>query len=210
MRARGFSWGSAARVALPRWRSVAMIELTLVVVVIALVSASLMGAALQMLAKVRLMEALSYMHVGRVDVAEHYAVTGRALPTNMLGRESGSDATSVPEYEKHLSAAAAFAAVGSASGQQSRTEQAWKDSSSYYTRAGVVDGAVVGIGRVRGVERPYRLSLSAADTDQGAPMLLWTCGAESLPPGFRAIGTRVPDEMPQELLIYPCRRSRPW
>lgn len=211
MSARRFSWSSGARVAYPRWKSVAALELAAAVIIIAVVAAFLLKASSMVLAKVKMVEALNVMHVGKVAVLEHYAVTGRGLPTDMLGEERRSESVGVPEYEKHLSAAAAFAAVASGSGQQAPRTPGWlQDTSAYYTRAGVVDGAVVGIGRVRGVDRPYRTSFWAADAAGGGPVLLWACGSPPPPTGYHVVGTRAADDIPPELLMFPCRTSRPW
>lgn len=205
---RRFAWSSGARVAPPRWKSVEALELAVVVIVIAVVTSFVLKESRNVLAKVRMAEALAVMHVGKLSVLEHYAITGRPLPTDVLGEERHGEVRGAPEYEKHLSAAAAFAAVAPGSGSQASSKGPLRDTSAYYTRAGVVDGAVVGIGRVRGAGRPYRMSLVAAHAPSG-PVLLWSCGSASLPPGYRVVGTRADDDIPPELLIFPCRIARP-
>ena len=206
---RAFSWKSGARAAYPRWKSVVGIELSLAVLIIGAVAASLIGAAQTVIGKVRVVDTLSVMHVGKVAVVEHYAVTGRPLATDMFGEERRAD-SSAPEYERHLSAAAAFAAVASASGQKG-TRFGWiEDTSAYYSRAGVVDGAILGIGRVAGFRGAYRMALNPVDLEGGGPVLLWACGSAPLPAGYTAVGTRIADRVNPQLMIHPCRSARPW
>lgn len=210
---RRFSWGSNARAAYPRWKSVALIELTLVVVIIGVGAASMLGASELLLAKVRMVLVLEHMQVGKVASAEHFAVTGRALDTDMFGAEGAGNKndSTTPEYEKHLTASAAFSVVASAAGQApAGFSEAQRDNSSFYSRTGVIDGSVVALGRVRGGKHPYRMSFSPVVLDGGGPVLLWTCGSAPLPQGYSVIGRRAADDIIPDLVFAPCRSRQPW
>jgi type II secretory pathway pseudopilin PulG len=203
-RFRPFSWKSDAGATLPRWKSVQLIELLVVVLVVGEMCAILLHQSQVVIARARLAETLSLLSLARVDVTEHYAITGRALESNRYGRTRTGQVSAVPEYEQHLSAAAAFTAVtGSAAPGKVWSQEAM----AHIVRSGVVDGSAIGIGRFRDRDRPYRLSFTPWVRDGGSPAIYWGCGEMQAPEGYRQLGRPIPNDISHELMPGMCRHG---
>lgn len=208
---RGFSWKSDGRATWPRWKALMVLELVLAVLIIGFLAASFLPQTRAVIAKARMVEALHQARPGQIAVIEHYAVTGRALETDLARLARASEASATPEYEKHLSAARAFAAVAAASGQAQPKAGARGDDSAFQVRAGVRDGSIVVMGRMAELDRPYGIAyvpaVAAATSDVAT--MHWVCGDAPLPRGTVALGKPVASDIPRSLLSHTCRGVPP-
>ena len=204
--ARTFSWRSSGRATWPRWKRLALVELVLAVLIIAFCAAMLLPQTRFVMAKARSVEALSDARPGMLSILEHYAETGRALETDLVGGARPAEASATPEYEKHLSAARAFAAVAAASGADEPKKAPRGDNSPILIRAGVRDGSVVVMGRMAELSRPYTTAFVPAIPDDGvAATMQWMCGNAPAPAGSRLFGKPIASDIPRDLLPQTCR-----
>ncbi len=206
--ARRFSWKSDGRATWPRWKPLIALELTLAMVVIGFASAAFLPQTRAVVAKARMVEATYEARPGMLAIVEHYAITGRALESNLAGGARASEVSAAPEYEKHLSAARAFAAVAEASGQAEPKAGPRGDASPYKIHAGVRDGSVMVTGRMAELAKPYRFGYVPVIPEEGATML-WHCGDERVPPGSRLLGKPIASDVPRSLLFRTCRGVDP-
>ena len=204
--ARTFSWRSTGRATWPRWKPLVLVELVLVVLIIGLAAAALLPQTRSVIAKARAVEAINEARPGMIAVLEHYAESGRALETDLAGGARPTELSATPEYEKHLSAARAFAAVAAASGQSQPKEGPRGDDSPNKIRAGVRDGSVVVMGRMIELSQPYRMVYVPAIPDDGAGATMqWMCGDAPAPAGHRLLGKPIASDIPRDLLPKTCR-----
>ena len=206
--ARTFSWKSSGRATWPRWKPLILVELVLAVLVIALASAVLLPHTRPVVAKGRMVDAINQARPGMIAIIEHYAETGRALETEATGGARPAEVSATPEYERHLSAARAFAAVAAASGQAEPKFGPRGDDSPYMVLAGVRDGSVVVTGRMGELARPYRFAYLPAVPEQGATMQ-WVCGDASAPVGTALLGKPIATDISRDLLSRTCRGEAP-
>lgn len=208
--ARTFSWKSQGRATWPRWKPLIAVELVLAVLIIAFGAAALLPQTRAVVAKARSVEAMNQARPGMIAIVEHYALTGRALESDLAGSARSTEVSAAPEYEKHLSAARAFAAVAAASGQAEPKGGARGDDSPNRIRAGVRDGSVVIMGRMAELARPYTMAYvpSIRDDGSGATMQ-WMCGGAPAPAGSVLLGKPHPSDIPRDLLPQTCRGVAP-
>lgn len=201
--ARRFSWGSAGRATWPRWRSVMLIEVFLAVFVIAEGAYVLLYEVKPAIAKASMSEAFYSATGGKLAIVEHLALTGRPLETDMVGQARAAEASAVPEYERHLSAALAIAAVAPGSLPDSKARE---PGSAAQVRYGVRDGAAVVVGRMRALPEPYSLGISPALAVEGDwATVQWVCGSAPVPAGTAILGVRAPTDIPAAALPHLCR-----
>ena len=204
--ARTFSWKSGGRATWPRWKPLIAVELVVAVLVIAFAAAAFLPQTRPVIAKGRMVDAINQARPAVIAVIEHYAETGRALEADVVGGARSAEVSAAPEYEKHLSAARAFAAVAAASGQAPPREGPRGDDSPYKVRAGVRDGSVVVMGRMAELPRPYRFAYVPAVPGEGSGATMqWMCGDAPAPAGTVLLGKPVASDIPQELLSQTCR-----
>lgn len=206
--ARTFSWKSSGRATWPRWKPLILVELVLSVMIIAFGAAVLLPQTRAVIAKARMVDGINQARSGMISIAEHYAETGRPLGTDLAGGVRPVEVSSAPEYEKHLSAARAFAAVAVASGQGEPSEGRRGDDSPYKVRAGVRDGSVVVMGRMAELARPYRFAYVPVIPPDGATMY-WLCGDPRVPAGTRLLGSPIAGDISRDLLSQTCRGVDP-
>lgn len=208
--ARTFSWKSHGRATWPRWKPLIAVELVLAVLIIAFGAAALLPQMRAVVAKARTVEAMNQARPGMIAIVEHYALTGRALESDLAGGARPTEVSATPEYEKHLSAARAFAAVAAASGQAAPRDAARGDDSPNRIRAGVRDGSVVIMGRMAELSRPYRMAYVAAIPDDGSGATMqWMCGNAPAPAGSVLFGKPHASDIPRDLLPQTCRGVAP-
>ena len=206
--ARTFSWKSTGRATWPRWKPLILVELVLAVIVIGFTAAVFLPHTRHVVAKGRMVDAINQARPGMLAIIEHYAETGRALETEATGGARPTEVSATPEYEKHLSAARAFAAVAAASGQAEPKSGPRGADSPYMVRAGVRDGSVVVMGRMTELARPYRFAYLPAVPEQGATMQ-WVCGDAPAPAGTVLLGKPIATDIPTALLSQTCRGVAP-
>src|SRR5688572_9742602 len=206
--ARTFSWKSAGRATWPRWKPLILVELVLSVLIIAFAAAAFLPQTREVIAKGRMVDGINQARPAMFSIIEHYAETGRALETDLAGGARPAEVSATPDYEKHLSAARAFAAVAAASGQAAPKEGPRGDDSPYQVRAGVRDGSIVVMGRMGELARPYRFTYAPVITADGATMQ-WLCGDPRPPAGSRLLGSPIAGDIPQDLLSQTCRGVAP-
>lgn len=206
--ARTFSWKSSGGATWPRWKALILVELVLAVLIIALAAAALLPATSPLVAKARMVDAINQARPGMLAIIEHYAETGRALETEATGGARPTEVSATPEYEKHLSAARAFAVVAAASGQAKPKSGPRGDDSPYLVRAGVRDGSVLVTGRMAELARPYRFAYLPAVPEQGATMQ-WVCGDAPAPAGTVLLGKPIASDISRYLLPKTCRGVAP-
>lgn len=188
------------------------LELALAILIIAFLAGMLLPQTQPVVAKARMVEALHEARSGKIAIVEHFAITGRALETDLAGRALVTEASDAPEYEKHLSAARAFAAVAAASGQaQPDPDRRRGDDSPFQVRAGVRDGSVMVMGRMVELARPYALTFVPAVAAAGdvAATVQWVCGGAPVPAGSVLLGQRVANDIAPGLLPHTCRGVPP-
>jgi hypothetical protein len=208
--ARTFSWKSTGRATWPRWKPLALLELVLAVLIIAFGAAALLPQIRAVIAKTRTVEAVNEARPGMLAIVEHYALTGRALESDLAGGARPTEISATPEYEKHLSAARAFAAVAAASGQAEAKAGARGDDAPNKIRAGVRDGSVVIVGRMPELSRPYAMVFVPAMPEDGAGVAMqWMCGDTPAPAGSALFGKRIASDIPRDLLPQTCRGVAP-
>jgi hypothetical protein len=183
------------------------VEVVLAVIIIATGAAALLPQTRVIIAKARMVEAITLARPGMIMIVEHYAETGRPLETEAAGGARSVRVSDAPEYEKHLSAARAFAAVAAASGQEAPKSGPRGDDSPYVLRAGVRDGAVVVMGRMAELARPFRFAFFPAVSESGDTMQ-WLCGAPA-PVGTAMLGKVFSTDISHDLLPQTCRGVPP-
>ena len=206
--ARTFSWKTSGRATWPRWKPLILLELVLAVMIIATAAAALLPQTRAVLVRARMVDVLTTARPGMIAVVEHYAETGRALETEATGGARVAEVSATPEYEKHLSAARAFAAVAAASGQAEAKSGPRGDDSPYLVRAGVRDGSVAVMGRMAELPRPYSFAYVPA-VDEAGNTMLWMCGPASAPAGTAFLGKPLASAIPHDLLPRTCRGVAP-
>ena len=204
---RRFSWGSTGRATWPRWRSVVLIELFLAIFLIALAAYALLFEVKPFVAKAAMSEALQSATGAKIAILEHLALTGQPLETDAVGLARASEASTVPEYERHLSAALAFAAVAPGAAPASKGPR--EAGSATQVRYGVRDGTAIVVGRMRALAEPYVIGFSPAlATDAPWATVQWVCGAAPVPKNTAVLGVRVPTDVPPAALPHACRGER--
>ena len=206
--ARTFSWKSSGRATWPRWKPLMLVELVLAVLIIGFAAAAFLPQMRAVVAKARMVEAMNEARPGMIAIVEHYAITGRALESDLAGGARPTEIPAAPEYEKHLSAARAFAAVAAASGQAGPKEGPRGDDSPFKIRAGVRDGSVMVTGRMAELAQPYRFAYVPVIPEVGTTML-WHCGDQRVPAGSRLLGKPIASDIPRSLLSQTCRGVAP-
>lgn len=208
--ARTFSWKSGGRATWPRWKPLILVELVLAVLIIAFCAAALLPQTRTVIAKARMVDGMNQSRAGMIAIIEHYAETGRALEGEVAGSARIAEVSDAPEYEKHLSAARAFAAVAAASGQSSPREGPRGDDSPYKLRTGVRDGSVVVMGRMAELPRPYRYAyVPVVRADGPGATVEWVCGDAPSPPGAVMLGKPIASDVQRDLLSRNCRGVAP-
>lgn len=188
-----------------------ILELALAILIIAFLAGMLLPQTRPVVAKARMVEALHQARSGKLAIVEHFAITGRPLETDLAGRARAAEASDAPEYEKHLSAARAFAAVAAASGQSQPDPDRRGDDSPFQVRAGVRDGSVMVMGRMVELARPYAVTFvpAAAAAGDAAATVQWVCGGAPVPAGSVLLGQRVASDIAPGLLPHTCRGVPP-
>ena len=177
-----FSWRSDARPTWPSWRSIWPIEVLLAALVIVTVGAVIISQAPLLLFKARFTEVLQAMTREKTFVIEEIALRGRA-PESDAGEQAGgavAQATATSDIESRLSGRAFVLAPGfSAANGDVQPRQR--------LRTGIVDGSVVGVGRLGGYGKSFQIAQRPvwAAGDTGAT-INWICGERTnLPRDYR-------------------------
>jgi hypothetical protein len=198
---RAFGWSSDSRAAWPSYRSVALVDTAMAVVAIALAAFVIVSVGLEPIAKARFTEAVNLGAVQRLTLVEHLAVTGRHLRTDVAAR-SGARSSGAADYERHLSGGF-LASVAPQAGKASQAAE-----SPWQVRAGIVDGAVLVVGRMREFDASYALPMiPAIAPPESAAVIEWVCGDAPVPAGRTIPTPRLETRVPAHLLPSVCRKG---
>jgi hypothetical protein len=186
-------------------------ELLVVVLVVALALGAIYPMTSVLMFKARFSGALMNLLPQRLESVEQFALTGAWLESGSELRQIKSGAEGqADELEKALRAT-----PGAKSSPKKQPEGRLIGGSDNVlkgggasSRYGIVDGSIVVLGKMRGYEHPFQLTIRPAVPQGAEPAtIIWLCGERGTPPGWIAARPHVPSSLPLAYLYSQCRKG---
>lgn len=192
------------------------LDIMLALAILALLNGLALHAHLPTLFKARLTQSMLALADPRLVLAEHFAMTGEWLDSDVglqgdvvdagrdRDRSGGGDLEDMALSGK-LSGRPADAGKGKG-GDEGRAGAARSGT----TTTGIVEGVIVVLGNYRGFDGVTLLSLRPAVLDGAEqPTVRWLCGRKATPRGWESPLVTGAANLPDELLLSVCRDGQP-
>lgn len=175
------------------------LDILLAITIVAMLNALALGTHRAAAFKSKATEGLLAISGHRVDVTEHYAMTGEWLDSDIEREGARTAGVAVDEADQVMR------------GQESRTDSAARGAGGraaeyLRTTTGIVDGVIITLGNYRGFDGVSMLALRPAVIAQAEqPTIRVLCGRSAVPSGWSAPSVAEPTNLPDELLLSICK-----